>query len=50
MKEELKELKKELAKARTEVSGKTFDQCPDTFKDIEGYKVRIAYLESKNGA
>lgn len=33
----------ELSAARERVSGKTFDQAPELFKDIEGVKVRIRY-------
>lgn len=40
-------LRAELAAARSRVSGQTFDQAPELFKDIESIKVRIKQAEGK---
>lgn len=40
-------LRAELAAARSRVSGLTFDQAPELFKDIESIKVRIRHAEGK---
>lgn len=40
-------LTRELEQARRRVRGKTFDQAPESFKDIESIKVRIRHAEGK---
>lgn len=40
-------LRMELAAARSRVSGKTFAEAPELFKDIEACKVRIRHAEGK---
>lgn len=40
-------LRKELAAVRSRLAGKTFDQAPEAFKDVEGIKVRIRRLQGK---
>lgn len=41
------QLAAELAQARARVSGKTFAEAPEAFKDIESIKVRIWTGERK---
>lgn len=41
------QLRAELAAARERVSGKTFAEAPEAFKDVEGIKVRIWTSEKK---
>ena len=40
-----RQMRSELRSLRHDVAGKTFDEWPEAFKDIESLKVRIAKLE-----
>lgn len=42
-----KQLRAELRAFRQQVVGKTFDQAPETFKEIEGIKVRLSKIEPR---
>ena len=48
MKSEYQQLQRRLAQARAKVKGKTFQECPELFKDIEGIKVLIARCLNPN--
>ncbi len=47
LKLEIDELKEHLALMRKEAKGKKFDEAPELFKNIEGLKVRIAWLTNE---